>query len=61
MLLVEQNAGVALELAEYAYVLEEGRIGLHGPSAELIGSDEIRRLYLGVSTSEAMPPEASVL
>jgi branched-chain amino acid transport system ATP-binding protein len=61
VLLVEQNAGVALELAEYAYVLEEGRIGLHGPSAELIGSDEIRRLYLGVSTSEAMPPEASVL
>lgn len=47
VLLVEQNAAMALQLAEHAYVLEVGRISLSGPSAELRESDEVRRLYLG--------------
>jgi len=50
VVLVEQNAVMALDLADYAYVLEGGRIGLHGPAAELQGSDEVRRLYLGLGS-----------
>ena len=47
MLLVEQNANIALELANEAYLLETGRIMLSGPAAT-IGSDEsVRRAYLG--------------
>jgi branched-chain amino acid transport system ATP-binding protein len=47
MLIVEQNATLALDLAEHAYVLETGRIVMEGP-AEIIGADEsIRRAYLG--------------
>jgi branched-chain amino acid transport system ATP-binding protein len=47
MLIVEQNAALALELAEYAYLLETGRIVMDGP-AEEIGADEgVRRAYLG--------------
>jgi branched-chain amino acid transport system ATP-binding protein len=47
MLIVEQNATLALDLAEHAYVLETGRIVMEGPS-DVIGADEsIRRAYLG--------------
>jgi branched-chain amino acid transport system ATP-binding protein len=47
MLIVEQNATLALELAEHAYLLETGRIVMHGP-AETIAADEgVRRAYLG--------------
>jgi branched-chain amino acid transport system ATP-binding protein len=47
MLLVEQNANMALQLADQAYLIETGRIVMHGPAA-VIGSDEsIRRAYLG--------------
>ena len=47
ILLVEQNARVALSASQYGYVLENGEIRLHGPSAELIGNPEIRAAYLG--------------
>jgi branched-chain amino acid transport system ATP-binding protein len=47
VLLVEQNAEMAFELAGYAYVLELGRVFLSGPVAELRNSDEVQRLYLG--------------
>jgi branched-chain amino acid transport system ATP-binding protein len=47
MLIVEQNAALALELAEHAYLLETGRIVMEGPAA-VIGADEsVRRAYLG--------------
>jgi branched-chain amino acid transport system ATP-binding protein len=47
MLIVEQNTALALDLAEYAYLLETGRIVLNGPAAA-IGADEgVRRAYLG--------------
>lgn len=49
VLLVEQNAALALQLAEHAYVLDVGRVRLEGPSHELRASDEVRRLYLGES------------
>jgi branched-chain amino acid transport system ATP-binding protein len=47
ILLVEQNARMALEVARRAYVLEVGRIQAHGPAAELAASDAIRKAYLG--------------
>jgi branched-chain amino acid transport system ATP-binding protein len=47
MLVVEQNAALALDLAEHAYLLETGRIVMSGPAA-VIGQDEaVRRSYLG--------------
>jgi branched-chain amino acid transport system ATP-binding protein len=47
ILLAEQNAGAALALADDAYVLETGRVALHGPSGELAGNERVRRSYLG--------------
>ena len=47
ILLVEQNARMALSVADRAYVLETGGIALSGTGAELAQSDEIRRAYLG--------------
>ncbi|TFI31543.1 ABC transporter ATP-binding protein [Streptomyces sp. 4R-3d] len=48
VLLVEQNAAMALRLASRAYVLEVGEVALEGDAAELAASDEVRRRYLGV-------------
>jgi branched-chain amino acid transport system ATP-binding protein len=47
VLLVEQNAAMALELAHHAYLLETGRVVMSGPAAELKKDDAIRRSYLG--------------
>lgn len=47
ILLVEQNALLALEVAHYALVLETGKIVMQGPSQELLNSEEIRKAYLG--------------
>ncbi len=47
ILLVEQNARLALEVADYAYVLERGRIALEGPSAELAADPRVQAAYLG--------------
>jgi branched-chain amino acid transport system ATP-binding protein len=47
VLLVEQNAAMALSIARRGYVLETGRIALEGPAAELAGNPEVRRAYLG--------------
>jgi branched-chain amino acid transport system ATP-binding protein len=47
VILVEQNAELALRLARYGYVLETGRIALHGPAAELHEHEHVRRAYLG--------------
>ncbi len=47
ILLVEQNAAMALELADRAYVLESGRVSLHGKAAELRETDVVKSLYLG--------------
>ena len=46
-MLVEQNAGMALEIADRAYVLETGRISLSGTGAELADSEDIKKAYLG--------------
>jgi branched-chain amino acid transport system ATP-binding protein len=47
VLVVEQNAHIALQVASTAYVLEVGRVALHGPSAELQAHEAVRRSYLG--------------
>jgi branched-chain amino acid transport system ATP-binding protein len=47
VLLVEQNALVALNIANYGYVLETGHISLEGPAKELAVNDEVRKAYLG--------------
>jgi len=47
VLVVEQNANLALEFADYAYVLEAGRIALSGAAAEVIEDPGVRRSYLG--------------
>jgi branched-chain amino acid transport system ATP-binding protein len=48
MLLVEQNANLALELADHAYVLEAGRTVLAGPAREVRDDEHVRRAYLGL-------------
>ena len=47
MLIVEQNANLALEIANYAYVLESGKISLEGPAQEIAAHDGVRAAYLG--------------
>ncbi|WP_394437935.1 ABC transporter ATP-binding protein [Streptomyces sp. SGAir0957] len=61
VLLVEQNAALALRLASHAYVLEVGEITLHGPADELAGSDEVRRRYLGVVDETAAEDASGVV
>ncbi|WP_327233617.1 ABC transporter ATP-binding protein [Streptomyces sp. NBC_01317] len=53
VLLVEQNAAIALRLASTAYVLEVGEVTLQGTAAALTASDEVRRRYLGVTDETA--------
>ena len=47
ILLVEQNAFLALKTSDYTYVLENGHIVMEGVSKDMIGNDEIRKKYLG--------------
>jgi branched-chain amino acid transport system ATP-binding protein len=47
ILLVEQNASVALAVSSYAYILENGEIAIEGPSEQLRADDTVRRTYLG--------------
>ena len=48
ILLVEQNVGQSLEIADRAYVLENGSIRFSGLPADLLGSDDLRKAYLGL-------------
>ena len=48
ILLIEQNVHRALEIADRAYVLENGHISLQGDSKELLRSDYVRKAYLGL-------------
>ena len=47
VLVVEQNANIALDNSEHAYVLEAGRVALHGSSTDLRKDESVRRSYLG--------------
>lgn len=59
VVLVEQNASLALEITDSAMVLENGRTRMTGPSAELKDSEEVRKLYLGVDSPEDFVHEAT--
>jgi branched-chain amino acid transport system ATP-binding protein len=48
ILLIEQNAEVALSIADFGYVLESGRIAMSGPGPDLLRDDSVQRVYLGV-------------
>ena len=48
ILLIEQNARAALDVADYGYILESGEIVLEGPGAELAQNDDVRKAYLGI-------------
>ena len=52
ILLVEQNAAVALAIADYGYVLENGRVVLEGAAADLRGRREIQQSYLGQASGD---------
>ncbi|MGK5533861.1 NAD(P)H-binding protein [Streptomyces sp. URMC 129] len=61
VLLVEQNAALALRIATTACVLENGRVALAGDAGELAASDEVRRRYLGVVHEDAAAPTATTV
>ncbi len=48
VLLVEQNARLALSLADYGYIMESGRVVLDGPPERLLDNDDVQQFYLGV-------------
>ena len=48
-LLVEQNAQIALSIAHYGYIMENGRIVFDGPAEKLRGNDDVREFYMGLS------------
>jgi branched-chain amino acid transport system ATP-binding protein len=52
MIIVEQNANAALAVADYAYVLENGRVVMHGPKEELQKNQDIQEFYLGLSMDQ---------
>jgi len=52
VLLVEQNAKAALEVADFGYVLETGRITLQGPGKQLLADDKVRSAYLGEAAAQ---------
>ncbi len=54
-LIVEQNARLALKIAQYGYILEGGRIVLEGTSKELEENDDVKELYLGLSGQSISP------
>ncbi len=50
-LLAEQNTSVALRYADYGYILENGRVVMDGPAAELAGNEDVKEFYLGLSAA----------
>lgn len=53
ILLIEQNARAALEVADHGYVLETGAIALQGPAAQLAGDPRVIETYLGAARKTA--------
>ncbi len=49
ILVVEQNAKIALEISQYAYIMESGKIVLEGPSEELKSNPDVKEFYMGVT------------
>lgn len=55
ILLVEQNARAALQVADYAYVLEMGEVALQGAAKDLLHDDRVIETYLGLNRKAASP------
>ena len=51
ILLVEQNAKIALDISEYAYIMESGKIVLEGPSGEMKKKPDVKEFYMGMTRS----------
>jgi len=51
ILIVEQNARLALQVADYGYIMENGRIVLDGPARELAENPDVQEFYLGMTES----------
>ena len=49
ILLVEQNASLALDIASYGYIVENGRVVLDGPAQRIAGNEDVKEFYLGFS------------
>jgi branched-chain amino acid transport system ATP-binding protein len=49
ILLIEQNAKAALEIADYGYVMETGNIVLEGTGSDLLNNDDVKKAYLGIA------------
>ena len=49
ILLVEQNAKIALDISAYAYIMESGKIVLEGPSKELQNNPDVKEFYMGMT------------
>jgi len=49
-LLVEQNSAAAFGIADYAYVMENGRIVLDGPADQMANNEDVKEFYLGISS-----------
>ena len=54
MLLVEQNAKMALSIAEHGYVMENGKIVMDKPARELLADEDVREFYLGLGPETAV-------
>jgi branched-chain amino acid transport system ATP-binding protein len=52
LLVVEQNARAALQVADYAYVVEQGEVALHGPASDLAHNPRVEATYLGMARQE---------
>lgn len=53
ILLVEQNANMALSVADYGYIMENGKIVLEGKSEELMENDDVKEFYLGIGSKKS--------
>ncbi len=58
VLLAGQNAVYALQVSDYCYVMESGRIAMEGPSEKLQANDHVRQAYLGASENAGMSPRS---
>ncbi len=61
MLVVEQNVKAALGIAEYGYVMENGRIVLDGPADKLRDNEDVKEFYMGISSSGSRNPIIAAL
>ncbi len=52
VLLVEQNATMALSIASHGYVMETGKLVMDKPAAELLADDDVREFYLGLGSAD---------